>query len=291
MTTTIHALLKLSKHRVVALMLLCTWVGMYFAPKPAEQAEVMIIGGSIGIALLAAASASINHCLEQHIDGLMTRTQHRPLVQNHLSITTAIYYASSCLIIGSAILWLTTNQTTLLLTWLTTIGYGLIYTCWLKPATPQNIVIGGLAGATPPLLGWTCLTGHIHAEPLTLVLIIFTWTPPHFWALALWKKTEYLHNPMPILPITHSEAFTRQMIQLYVILTSLCAYLPYCIQLCGNSYLLISSLLNGANHYYSHQLFHQHDTGRNYFFFSITYLTALFVAMLIDGPLNQWLGL
>lgn len=202
--------LELCKPRVVMLMILTSIVGMCLAPALSFPIEPLILG-NLGIAMVAGAAAALNHVADQHIDKLMGRTQYRPIVQGKISTKNSVIFAVSLCVIGMSILLLFINTLTALLTFLSLIGYAVCYTLYLKHATPQNIVIGGIAGAAPPLLGWTAVTGFISPEPLLLVLIIYVWTPPHFWALAIYRLEDYAKANIPMLPHTHSVAYTKSI--------------------------------------------------------------------------------
>ena len=279
---TLQTIKVISKAKVVMMMILSAWVGMYLAPKQTPLWQLATIGGTLGISLAASGAAALNHLFDQQFDALMSRTQHRPLVKNTITKREIYQFISICLTLSMICLYLTTNLLAMWLTMATTIGYAVIYTKILKPATPQNIVIGGLSGALPPLLGWTCMTGSIQAEPLILVAIIFTWTPPHFWALALWKKEDYKKISIPVLPITHSSTYTKKMIILYTCLTLIMSLIPYCLQMFQLFYLISSLILGGYFMYLSIRLYNDRITGQTLFHFSNKYLLLLFLAMILD---------
>ncbi|MBL6703886.1 MAG: protoheme IX farnesyltransferase, partial [Pseudomonadales bacterium] len=218
--------LELTKPRVVALMLLTALIGMCMAVPGLVPWEPLVFG-NIGIGLCAGAAAAINHVVDERIDKNMSRTTNRPVAQGRVTQTEALVFAALLAIGGTALLAFTVNVLTAILTVASLVGYAFIYTMFLKRATPQNIVIGGLAGAAPPLLGWTAVTGEIHAHGLLLVLIIFAWTPPHFWALAIHRKDEYAAVGIPMLPVTHGNRFTALHILLYTILMFLITLLPF----------------------------------------------------------------
>lgn len=275
--------LELCKPRVVALMLLTVLVGMYMAA-PGWVDLRLLSFALIGIALTASSAAVINHLVDQRIDALMARTCRRPIVTGRISGPQALYFAIILGSAGLAILWFGVNIMTAILTFITLIGYAGIYTGYLKRATPQNIVIGGLAGATPPLLGWTAITNQLDAQPLLLVLIIFTWTPPHFWALAIYRFAEYQKADIPMLPVTHGIAFTKLTILLYTILLLVVSMLPYVVGMSGNLYAVIALCL-GLRFLYLAGKLYQHDNDHlaiRTFRFSIIYLSVLFIALLID---------
>lgn len=278
--------LELCKPRVVLLMLLTALVGMYLA-HPGFVPYDILISGLIGIGLCASSAASINHLVDRHIDTLMQRTQARPIARGRVSIKNAIIFA---IITGTGgfltLLW-AVNLLTAGLTVCTLIGYAGIYTGYLKRATPQNIVIGGLAGAAPPLLGWTCVTNHLDPQAFLLVLIIFTWTPPHFWALSVYRLEEYRKANIPMLPVTHGIPYTKLNILLYTILLILVSILPVLIHMSGWIYLLGSSLLNLRFLYCAVALYLAKDTlekriAYQTFRYSILYLLLLFIFLLID---------
>ena len=224
--------LELTKPRVVALMLITAVIGMCMAVPGFVPWQPLVLG-NIGIAFCAGAAAAINHVVDERIDQKMSRTTNRPVAQGRVSQSEAIVFATLLAILGTALLAVTVNVLTAVLTVASLVGYAFIYTMFLKRATPQNIVIGGLAGAAPPLLGWTAVTGEIHAHGLLLVLIIFAWTPPHFWALAIHRKEEYAAVGIPMLPVTHGNRFTALHILLYTILMFLITLLPYITLLSG----------------------------------------------------------
>ena len=234
--------LELTKPRVVALMLITAVIGMCMAVPGFVPWQPLVLG-NIGIAFCAGAAAAINHVVDERIDQKMSRTTNRPVAQGRVRQSEAIGFAALLAILGTALLAVTVNVLTAVLTVASLVGYAFIYTMFLKRATPQNIVIGGLAGAAPPLLGWTAVTGEIHAHGLLLVLIIFAWTPPHFWALAIHRKEEYAAVGIPMLPVTHGNRFTALHILLYTILMFLITLLPYITLLSGWIYAVAATLL------------------------------------------------
>jgi len=258
-------------------------VGMVLAV-PGGPGIVPLLVGSLGIGLAASSAAVINHVLDARIDILMSRTHNRPLPQGKLLETNALYFAFALCVISMLLLWFVINPLTAVLTFFSLIGYAIIYTVWLKRATPQNIVIGGAAGAAPPILGWTAVTGEIHSDALLLFLIVFTWTPPHFWALAIAKKDDYERVGIPMLPVTHGNEFTRQYILLYTILMVLVTIIPYLSGMSGLIYLVTALVLGGRFLYYAARL--KKDDGvelpMQVFRFSINYLMILFAALLVD---------
>ena len=275
--------LELTKPRVVALMLITAVIGMCMAVPGFVPWQPLVLG-NIGIALCAGAAAAINHVVDERIDQKMSRTTNRPVAQGRVSQWEAIGFAALLAILGTALLAVTVNVLTAVLTEASLVGYAFIYTMFLKRATPQNIVIGGLAGAAPPLLGWTAVTGEIHAHGLLLVLIIFAWTPPHFWALAIHRKEEYAAVGIPMLPVTHGNRFTALHILLYTILMFLITLLPYITLLSGWIYAVAATLLGLRFLYWSIEILRDKnpDAPMATFKFSITYLMVLFIAMLAD---------
>ncbi|MEE3096565.1 MAG: heme o synthase [Pseudomonadota bacterium] len=275
--------LELTKPRVVALMLITAVIGMCMAVPGFVPWQPLVLG-NIGIALCAGAAAAINHVVDERIDQKMSRTTNRPVAQGRVSQSEAIAFATLLAILGTALLATTVNVLTAVLTVASLVGYAFIYTMFLKRATPQNIVIGGLAGAAPPLLGWTAVTGEIHAHGLLLVLIIFAWTPPHFWALAIHRKEEYAAVGIPMLPVTHGNRFTALQILLYTILMFLITLLPYITLLSGWIYAVAATLLGLRFLYWSVEILREKnpDAPMATFKFSITYLMVLFIAMLAD---------
>ena len=275
--------LELCKPKVVALMIFTAWVGMFLASPDAVPWNALVFG-TLGIALVAGAAAAINHVVDRHIDGIMRRTQRRPLPTGHLDVLRCLTFAATIGSLGMAILVFQVNTITAVLTFLSLVGYAFIYTMFLKRATPQNIVIGGAAGATPPLLGWTAVTGQVDAYALVLFLIIFTWTPPHFWALAIYRKEDYAKVGVPMLPVTHGEAFTRWHVLFYTILLVLVTLLPYLMGENGPFYLAGALLLGGVFLYHAVRMIRSRDPrdAIKTFVFSIVYLMVLFAFLLID---------
>lgn len=275
---------ELCKPRVVMLMLLTAVVGMQLAVPIGDLSWHVLIFGTIGIGLISSAAAAVNHLVDRDIDGIMGRTRRRPLPTQKVTPRQAIIFAFLLGSLGMLTLTFFVNSLTALLTVLTFIGYAGIYTLYLKHATPQNIVIGGLAGAMPPLLGWTAVTNHISAEPLLLVLIIFLWTPPHFWALAIHRREDYKEADVPMLPNTHGVAFTKLTLTLYTFLMFASTLMPYAIGMSGLIY-LSGALVLGAGFFYHVWLMctdkHPH-AAMNTFWYSIFYLLMLFVFLLLD---------
>lgn len=275
--------LELTKPRVVALLLLTAVVGMCLAT-PTWVALDIMLPAIIGIGCMAGAAAAVNHLVDRHIDAKMARTLRRPLPSGSLSPRRVLVFATLLGFFGYLLLDVLVNRLTALLTLASLVGYAFVYTMYLKRATPQNIVIGGLAGAAPPLLGWTAVTGELHANPILLVLIIFTWTPPHFWALAVHRAKDYAKAEIPMLPVTHGVEFTKTCILLYTVLLSVVCVLPYLIGMSGLVYLVGVSGLNIGFLVYAWRLKYapQKLTAFNMFKYSIWYLMALFVLLLVD---------
>jgi protoheme IX farnesyltransferase len=275
--------IALCKPRVVLLMLLTVIVGMYLAA-PGWVNPYLLLASILGIGLCAASAAAINHLVDKRIDAIMARTKNRPVARGQVSVRQALYFALIIGIIGLTVLIVFVNQLTALLTFISLIGYAGIYTGYLKRATPQNIVIGGLAGAAPPLLGWTAVTNQLDPQGLLLVLIIFIWTPPHFWALAIYRYEEYQHAQIPMLPVTHGIQFTKLNIYLYTILLLVVSVLPFVIGMSGLFYLMGALVLGGRFLFWAHKLYRTDKpvVAMQTFRFSIVYLMLLFVFLLID---------
>jgi protoheme IX farnesyltransferase len=278
---------EMTKPKVVLLLLLTALVGMCLASESWISWKILI-AGLTGIGFLSSAAAVINHVVDRSIDGQMARTFNRPLPKGKITPQKALIFAAVLTVVGYIILELWVNRLTALLTFAGLIGYAFVYTMYLKRATPQNIVIGGLAGAIPPLLGWTAVTGEIHSHPLLLVLIVFIWTPPHFWALAIHREKDYAKAKIPMLPVTHGIEFTKTSILLYTVLLSIVCLLPYIIGMSGIIYLVGSSILNGGFLYYALKLkfASDADTAMKTFRFSIIHLMVLFVVLLVDHYLR-----
>ena len=280
---TYKAYLDSSKPKVVALMIFTSFIGMLLADPLRLNFQILILG-NLGIALMSLSAGSINQLLDQKIDSIMQRTKSRPLVLGILSTKNVIIYASLMSISGFFILYFYINALTAWLTFGSLIGYAFIYTLYLKRNTPQNIVIGGAAGATPPLLGWTAMTGQIDLIAVILFLIIFTWTPPHFWALALYRKEEYFAAKIPMLPVTHGEQYTRVHITLYTLMLTIVSFLPFIIQFSSHFYLVGALALNLIFIYYvlKMQLSKNNYLASKIFNYSIIYLSALFGFLIAD---------
>lgn len=274
---------ELCKPRVVALMLLTVLVGMYLATSQWIPVTIQV-ATLLGVGLSAGSAAAINHLLDKRIDAIMARTQKRPVAHGRISVVQALWFAGSIGLAGLLILASFVNMLTAFLTFLTLIGYAVIYTVYLKRATPQNIVIGGLAGAAPPLLGWTAVTNQLDPYAFLLVLIIFTWTPPHFWALAIYRFEEYRNAEIPMLPVTHGIRFTKLNVLLYTILLLVVSLLPVIVGMCGWLYLIGAFLLGARFLYWAIALYRteQQIVAMYTFRFSIVYLLLLFIVLLID---------
>jgi protoheme IX farnesyltransferase len=277
--------LELTKPKVSLLIVFTAIVGMVLA-SPGMVPLPALIFGTLGIALASGSAAAFNHVLDRRIDEQMARTRRRPLPTGHLSRPHALIFASLLGTASMAILWPTVGRLTAILTFLSLIGYAVVYTLYLKRATPQNIVIGGAAGAAPPVLGWAAVTNTIDTNALLLFLIIFTWTPPHFWALAIARRDDYAKVGIPMLPVTHGIPFTRLQIVLYTILLGLSTILPVLTRMSGLIYLAAAIALNARFLYFVIKL--NRETGERpqlpmqTFKFSITYLMLLFAALILD---------
>ena len=280
---------ELTKPRVVSLIVFCAVIGMFLAgPPDGVPALPVVTLAALGIFLVAGAAAAVNCLIEQRIDAVMARTRARPLPRGELTDAQTLVFAGA---IGGAGLWLLfrfVNPLTMWLTLATFVGYAVIYTVLLKPATPQNIVIGGASGAMPPVLGWAAVTGDVSAHALLLFLIIFAWTPPHFWALALYRTDEYAKAGLPMLPVTHGAKFTRLHVLLYTIILFACTLLPFAAGMSGIVYLLAALALGIRFLYYAIRLYvdYSDPLAQRTFRFSIAYLALLFAAMLVDHYLQ-----
>lgn len=279
--------LTLCKWRVVMLMLLTTWAGMYLAATQPIPASLWIFT-TLGVALMSGAAATLNHIIDHRTDALMDRTKQRPLVSGKLTLQEAWISAVVQSIVGFVILFVGVNHLTAYLTLAAAIGYSAVYSIYLKRATSQNIVIGGLSGAMPPLLGWTAVSGQLDPQGWLLVLIIFTWTPAHFWALCIHRFNEYKKTNIPMLPVTHGIPFTKLNIVFYSLLTVACSLLPFAIGMSGNLYLISVILLDIGLMAYALKLqFATEDNGiaLKTFQYSLVYLTGLFLIILLDHHL------
>jgi protoheme IX farnesyltransferase len=283
MPKTFHQYLILCKPRVVVLIVFTAVVGMFLSV-PGLPPLVPFLAGTLGVALAASSAAAINHLLDRNTDAKMKRTRNRPMAKGELSKKNVLVFALTLGFLAMAILVTWANTLTAILTFLSLIGYAIVYTVWLKRATPQNIVIGGAAGAAPPVLGWTAITGSLDPQALLLFLIIFTWTPPHFWALAIYRKDEYALVDIPMLPVTHGSAFTRLQILLYTILLVIVTTLPYLTGMSGLVYLAGVTVLNAGFMWYAMRMMRSKDIllPMHTFAFSITYLMVLFIFLLVD---------
>ena len=275
--------LELTKPRVVALMIVTALIGMCMAVPGWVPWQPLVLG-NLGIALCAGAAAAINHIVDERIDQQMARTQARPVATGRITQRDAILFAAALALLWVWVLVVWVNVLTAVLTVASLIGYAFIYTMFLKRATPQNIVIGGLAGAAPPLLGWTAVTGEIHGHALLLVLIIFAWTPPHFWALAIHRREEYASVGIPMLPVTHGVGFTALHILLYTILMFLITLMPFATHMSGAIYLVGAVVLGVIFLYWSIEIMRGQNVNApmKTFKYSITYLLVLFIIMLVD---------
>lgn len=283
MSKTFYQYLELCKPRVVILIVFTAIVGMFLSV-PGWPPLIALLAGTLGIGLAASSAATINHLLDHRIDARMARTKRRPLASGQLTERNVLIFALSLGLLAMIILVLWVNPLTAVLTFLSLIGYAIVYTVWLKRATPQNIVIGGAAGAAPPVLGWTAITGSLDPQALLLFLIIFVWTPPHFWALAIYRKAEYALVDIPMLPVTHGSAFTRLQILLYTVLLVIVTTLPYLTHMSGLVYMAGVSVLNLGFLWYALRMMVSKDImlPMYTFAFSITYLMVLFVFLLVD---------
>jgi protoheme IX farnesyltransferase len=275
--------LELTKPIVVALMILTSVIGMFLSVPGMVPWEILVFG-NLGIALCAGSAAAVNHLVDQRIDLVMARTKNRPIAQGRLATRDAIIFALVLGVMGTGILLIWTNQLTVWLTLASLFGYAFVYTMYLKRATPQNIVIGGLAGAAPPLLGWTAVTNSLDPNGLLLALIIFDWTPPHFWALAIHRRDDYAKVGIPMLPVTHGIEFTRLNILLYTILLIIVSLLPFVVGMMGVLYLVGALVLGGGFLYWSIILYRGNNklAPMETFKYSSIYLMTLFLVMLID---------
>jgi heme o synthase len=278
-----RAFYSLTKPRVVSLIVFTAVIGMLLAT-PGMVAPGVLAAATAGIALVAGAAAAINCLVEQKIDAVMQRTSWRPLPRGELGSRETLVFAA---VVGGAGLWLLgyfVNALTMWLTLGTFVGYAVVYTVVLKPATPQNIVIGGASGAMPPVLGWAAVTGQVPTEAMLLFLIIFAWTPPHFWALALYRTDDYARAGVPMLPVTHGKAYTRLQVLLYTLILFGVSLLPYAIRMSGAPYLAAALALGGVYLWYAARIYFAYSdrVARGAFRYSIVYLALLFAALLID---------
>ncbi len=276
----------LTKPRVVQLIVFCAVIGMVLAIPGLPSLEQLRVSAlaSLGIWLVAGAAAAFNCLVEKSIDAKMKRTAWRPTAKGELSDWQTLVFSALLCGLGSWLLWVTVNPLTMWLTFATFVGYAIIYTVILKPLTPQNIVIGGASGAMPPVLGWAALTGDVGPEALILFLIIFLWTPPHFWALALYRVEDYRKSGLPMLPVTHGNEFTRLQVLLYTLVLFAACLLPFVIGMSSWLYLVSSLVLNGMFVAYAFKLWRHYsdDLARRTFRFSLIHLSGLFAALLLD---------
>ena len=275
--------LELCKPRVVGLIVFTAIIGMFLA-SPTFVPLSILVPSTLGITLSAASAAAINHVAEYRIDALMSRTQHRPLPQGGITRTNALIFALTVGLLGMGLLVFFVNLLTAVLTFFSLIGYAVIYTMYLKYATPQNIVIGGAAGAAPPVLGWASITGTVEPDALLLFLIIFAWTPPHFWALAIYRREDYAKAAIPMLPVTHGLTYTRTQILIYTLILVVTTLIPYAAYMAGEVYLVGIILLNAVFLTYVVRMQFNHSDLLAYktFKFSIVYLGLLFLLLFLD---------
>jgi protoheme IX farnesyltransferase len=275
--------LALTKPRVVSLIVLTSLVGSLLATRGLPRLDLLLFG-NLGIALAAASAAAINHVLDRGIDARMARTRFRPLPTGHLDHRQALRFAAALGVASMLMLGFAVNGLTAILTFVSLIGYAVIYTVWLKRATPQNIVIGGAAGAAPPVLGWTAVGGHLDPNALLLFMIIFTWTPPHFWALAIARRADYAKVDIPMLPVTHGVAYTRLSVLLYTLMLVPITVLPFATRMSGLLYLGAAVLLDAGFVWHAARLMSARTDAAalRVFRYSIVYLMWLFIALLLD---------
>jgi protoheme IX farnesyltransferase len=279
----VRAFYALTKPRVVSLIVFTAVIGMFLATPDMVPPQVLF-AGTLGIALVAGAAAAINCLVEQNIDALMQRTRWRPLPRGQLTTLQTLVFAG---VIGGLGLWILAQFVNTLTMWLTLgtfVGYAVIYTLLLKPATPQNIVIGGASGAMPPVLGWAAVTGEVSTEALLLFLIIFVWTPPHFWSLALYRTNDYARAGVPMLPVTHGRQYTALQVLLYTLILFATTLLPYVIRMSGMVYLVCALVLGGLFIAYAVRIYvaYSDAAAQKAFRYSIAYLAFLFAALLVD---------
>jgi protoheme IX farnesyltransferase len=275
--------LALTKPRVVSLIVFTAVIGMFLATPGMVPLQALVFG-TLGIGLVAGAAAAVNCLVEQKVDAVMARTRARPLPMGQVTSAQTLLFAGVVGGIGLTTLYTLVNPLTMWLTLVTFVGYAIVYTVILKPLTPQNIVIGGAAGAMPPVLGWAAVTGAIHSDALLLFLIIFAWTPPHFWALALYRKKEYEKAGIPMLPVTHGDRFTRLYVLLYTIVLVAVSLLPFSSRMSGIVYLASVLILGGVFLWYAVKIYLDYSDrlAHKTFRYSIVYLSLLFAALLVD---------
>ena len=278
-----RAFYALTKPRVVSLIVFTTVIGMLLAT-PGMVPPQVLLAGTLGIALVAGAAAAVNCLVEQRIDALMQRTRWRPLPRGELGALQTLMFAGAVGGVGLWVLAQFVNALTMWLTLATFVGYAVVYTVILKPATPQNIVIGGASGAMPPVLGWAAVTGQVTIEAMLLFLIIFAWTPPHFWSLALYRTEDYARAGLPMLPVTHGKEYTRLQVLLYTIILFGVSLLPYVVRMSGVLYLVAACALGVVFLGYAMRIYRSYSDrlARSMFRYSIIYLAALFAALLVD---------
>ncbi len=286
-TTRFSQYMALTKPRVVSLIVFCAVIGMFLAVSPDmidARFAWRVAAATLGIALVAGAAAAFNCIVEQKIDAVMARTRGRPLPRGELTTAQTLVFASIVGGAGLAVLYLEVNALTMWLTLATFVGYAVIYTIVLKPMTPQNIVIGGASGAMPPVLGWAAATGDVPFQALLLFLIIFAWTPPHFWALALYRKNEYAKAGVPMLPVTHGDGFTRLHVLLYTVILVAVTLLPFATRMSGALYIAAALVLDAVFLYYAIRIYRDYSDrlAQTTFRYSILYLMLLFSALLLD---------
>ncbi len=280
----LHQYYLLTKPRVVSLIVFCAVIGMFLAVPDRLPSLDVVLAGTVGIALVAGAAAAVNCLVEQKIDALMARTRGRPLPRGELGSGETLLFSGLVGGAGLSLLYQLVNPLTMWLTLATFVGYAIIYTVILKPATPQNIVIGGASGAMPPVLGWAAVTGDVTYEPLLLFLIIFAWTPPHFWSLALYRTQDYARAGLPMLPVTHGPEYTRLHVLLYTLILFAVSLLPFATRMSGWIYLLAALALGAVFLLYAVYLYIDYSDrlARRTFRYSIFYLSTLFAALLVD---------
>ncbi|HKC42494.1 MAG TPA: heme o synthase [Burkholderiales bacterium] len=284
-TRRLRQFLELTKPRVVSLIVFCAVIGMFLAvPAGSPLPLVRFVAATLGIALVAAAAAAVNCLVEQKVDAVMARTRGRPLPRGELTVLPTIAFVG---VVGGAGLWVLYNFVNPLTMWLTLatfVGYAVVYTVVLKPLTPQNIVIGGASGAMPPVLGWAAVAGEVAPEALLLFLIIFAWTPPHFWSLALYRAEEYARAGLPMLPVTHGRRFTQLHVLLYTLILAAASLMPFAYGMSGWLYLGAAVVLGCIFIAYAVRIYVDYSDAlaRRTFRYSIVYLAALFAALLVD---------
>jgi protoheme IX farnesyltransferase len=289
-TARVRQFYELTKPRVVSLIVFCAVIGMFLAVPAGNWVPLgLLVAATVGIALVAGAAAAVNCLVEQKLDAVMARTRARPLPRGELTSTETLVFAG---VVGGAGLWLLHNFVNPLTMWLTLgtfVGYAIIYTVVLKPLTPQNIVIGGASGAMPPVLGWAAVTGEVAPDALLLFLIIFAWTPPHFWSLALYRAEEYARAGLPMLPVTHGRKFTQLHVLLYTLILVACSLMPFVSGMSGWPYLAAAVILGGIFIVYAVRIYVDYSDAlaRRTFRYSIVYLAALFAALLADHYLPR----